>query len=292
MEFGVWGLLAITAKALAYGSSLVAAGSALFLLALKPDPVIASATRRFGVWAALFGALATFLFLSVQAGYLLDDGLAGLVDPFMLGLVLDGPLGTAALARIAGFGACGAGLVGSSASLWGWRTWRAVGCRVSFALSGHATAEPRLLLSLLIMIHVLGLSFWIGALWPLSQAVDHVSKDEAAHLAHRFGNQAMILVPLLIVAGALFTFLRVDPLSALATSTYGWTLTVKLIVVTGLLTLALKNRRSLVPNMQAGEAEAGAALQRSIRWEALAFAVILVTTAVLTTITPIPGTVH
>jgi putative copper export protein len=102
MEFGVWGLLAISAKALAYGSSLVAAGSALFLLALKPDPVIASATRRFGFWAALFGALATFLFLSVQAGYLLDDGLAGLVDPFMLGLVLDGPLGTAALARIAG----------------------------------------------------------------------------------------------------------------------------------------------------------------------------------------------
>jgi putative copper resistance protein D len=291
MEFGVWGLLAITAKALAYGSSLLAAGSALFLVALKPDTVIASATRRFGVWAALFGALATALFLSVQAGYLLDDGLAGLADPFMLGLVLDGPLGTAALARVAGLALVALALL-VPALLYGGGGFGALLVTASFALSGHATAEPRLLLSLLIMIHVLGLSFWIGALWPLSQAVDHVSKDEAALLAHRFGNQAMILVPLLIMAGALFTFLRVDPLSALATSTYGWTLTVKLIVVTGLLALALKNRRSLVPNMQAGKAEAGAALQRSIRWEALAFAVILVTTALLTTITPIPGTAH
>jgi copper resistance protein D len=291
MEFGVWGLLAISAKALAYGSSLLAAGSALFLVALKPDTVVASATRRFGVWAALFGAIATTLFLSVQAGYLLDDGLAGLVDPFMLGLVLDGPLGTAALARITGLALVALALL-VPALLYGGGGLGALLVGASFALSGHATAEPRLLLSLLIMIHVLGLSFWIGALWPLFRAVDHVSKDEAALLAHRFGNQAMILVPLLIMAGALFTFLRVDPLSALATSTYGWTLTVKLFVVTGLLALALKNRRSLVPNMQAGEAEAGAALQRSIRWEALAFAVILVTTAVLTTITPIPGTVH
>lgn len=291
MEFGVWGLLAITAKALAYGSSLLAAGSALFLIALKPDPVIASATRRYGVWAALFGALAAFLFLSVQAGYLLDDGLAGLVDPFMLGLVMDGPLGEAALARVAGLALVAMALL-VPALLYGGGGLGALLVATSFALSGHATAEPRLLLSLLIMIHVLGLSFWIGALWPLFRAVDHVSKDEAAHLAHCFGNQAVILVPLLMVAGALFTFLRVNPLSALATSTYGWTLAVKLIVVTGLLALALKNRRSLVPDMQAGKAEAGAALQRSIRWEAVAFAVILVTTAVLTTITPIPGTVH
>ncbi len=289
MDFGFWGLLAVVAKSLAYGGSLAAAGSALFLMALKPGPVIASVTRHFGVWAALLGALATAAFVAVQAGYLLDDGLAGMVDPFMLGLVLDGPLGHAALARITGLALVAVALLVPTLIYVGGGLG-ALLVAVSFALVGHATVEPRLVLSVIITTHVLGLSFWIGALWPLSQAVDRVSNEEAASLAHRFGNQAMIIVPLLIAAGALFTVLRVDPLAALATSTYGWTLAGKLIIVIGLLTLALKNRRSLVPDMQAGKAEAGKALQKSIRWEAMAIVVILVTTAVLTTITPIPGT--
>lgn len=204
---------------------------------------------------------------------------------------MDGPLGLAALSRIAGLALIALALFIPALLVIG-GGFGALLVAASFALAGHATAEPRLVLSILIMTHVLGLSCWIGALWPLSRAVDHLSNDEAANVAHRFGNQAIIVVPLLIAAGALFTFLRVDPLSALAVSTYGWTLAGKLILVGGLLALALKNRRSLVPAMQAGDQEAGAALKRSIRWEAVAFAVILMTTAVLTTITPIPGTMH
>jgi putative copper resistance protein D len=291
MDIGAWGLVAVFAKALAYGASLMAAGSTLFLIALKPGTDIAWATRRIGVWVSLLGALATAFFLSVQAGYLLDDGLAGMVDLFMLGLVLDGPLGEAALARFVGLALIALALLIPALLVVG-GGFGALLVAASFALAGHATAEPRLVLSVLIMIHVLGLGYWIGALWPLSQAVDHLHNREAADLAHRFGNQAMIVVPVLIVAGALFTFLRIDPLSALTTSTYGWALAGKLIVVSGLLALAVKNRRALVPAMQAGDQEAGAALKRSIRWEAVAFAVILLATAVLTTITPIPEPIH
>ena len=288
MDVDLWGLLAVAAKMLAYGGSLVAAGSALFLLALAPAGVVAATAGRAGLVALCIAAMATVAFVLVQAGYLVDEGLSGMLDPFILGLVTDGPLGLAAATRLAGLALLALALtivpLRLPAGLAG-----AVLVAASFALSGHATGEPRLVLSAIIVTHLLGVSFWIGALWPLYRAVEHVPLDEAAALAHRFGNQAIIIVPALLVAGALFTILRVDPVSALSTSSYGWTLAAKLLVVIGLLALAHTNRLYIVPDMQAGEVEAGARLRRSIALEAGAFGLIFLATAVLTTLTPIPG---
>ncbi|MEQ8657333.1 MAG: CopD family protein [Hyphomicrobiales bacterium] len=291
MEPDFWGFFAVLTKALAYGGSLVAAGSVLFVVSLKPSPTIVAEVRRAGFVGAGAGAIATLAFLVVQAGYLLDDGLAGMVDPFALTLVGDGPLGHAAATRLAGLALVLVALIVRSLRV----PSAVVGAllvAVSFALSGHATAEPRLALSAIITTHTLGISFWIGALWPLYRATNLCAQEDAADLAHRFGNHAMIVVPALIGAGALFTLLRVDPVTALATSTYGWTLLGKLLIVLGLLCLALRNRRSIVPAMQTGNIEGGAKLRRSIGWEAVVFAAILATTAVLTTLTPIPGASH
>lgn len=291
MEADLWGVLAAAAKTLTYGGSLVAAGSALFLVALRPEPSVAAEARRAGLIAGATGAMATALFVLLQAGYLMDDGLAGMVDPFALNLVAYGPLGHAAAARLAGLTLIGLALalpvLKGPGTLLG-----ALLVAASFALSGHATAEPRLVLSAAVMLHVLGISFWIGALWPLHQATRLSTQGNAADLAHRFGNQAMLVVPALLVAGTLFTVLRVDPVSALLTSPYGWMLAIKLVMVTGLLALALKNRRAIVPAMLAGTLGSAAKLRRSIGWEAAGFALIFATTAVLTTLTAIPGTAH
>jgi putative copper resistance protein D len=291
MEPDLWGFFAVLTKALAYGGSLVAVGSALFVVALKPPHTITAEARRAGLMAGGAGAVATLAFLLVQAGYLMDDGLAGMVDPFALTLVGEGPLGHAAATRLTGLALIIVAFFLRSLLVPSALTG-AVLVAVSFALSGHATAEPRLVLSATITTHVLGISFWIGALWPLYRATRLCEQADAADLAHRFGNQAMIVVPALIAAGALFTVLRVDPVSALLTSPYGWALATKLFIVAGLLALALKNRRSIVPAMQSGNVEAGAKLRRSIGGEAAVFVAILATTAVLTTLTPIPGTAH
>ncbi|MFN3170648.1 MAG: copper resistance D family protein [Hyphomicrobiales bacterium] len=291
MEPDLWGFFAVLTKALAYGGSLVAAGSALFVIALKPPHAVTAEARGAGLMAGAAGAIATLAFLIVQAGYLMDDGLAGMVDPFALTLVGEGPLGHAAATRLTGLALIIVTFFLPSLLVPG-ALIGAVLVAASFALSGHATAEPRLVLSAIITTHVLGISFWIGALWPLYRATRLCEQEDAADLAHRFGNQAMIVVPALIAAGALFTVLRVDPVSALLTSPYGWALATKLFIVAGLLALALKNRRSIVPAMQSGNVEASVKLRRSIGWEAVVFAVILATTAVLTTLTPIPGTAH
>lgn len=291
MEADLWGVLAVVAKTLTYGGSLVAAGSALFLVALRPEPSVAAEARRAGLIAGATGAMATALFVLLQAGYLMDDGLAGMVDPFALNLVVDGPLGHAAVARLAGLALIGLALALPVLKVPG-TLLGALLVAASFALSGHATAEPRLVLSAAVMLHVLGISFWIGALWPLHQATRLSTPGDVADLAHRFGNQAMLVVPALLAAGTLFTVLRVEPVSALLTSPYGWMLAIKLVIVTGLLALALKNRRAIVPAMLAGTLGSSAKLRRSIGWEAVGFALIFATTAVFTTLTAIPGTAH
>lgn len=289
MEADLWGVLAVAAKTLIYGGSLVAVGSALFLVALRPEPNVAAEARRAGLVAGATGAAATALFVLLQAGYLMDDGLAGMVDPFALNLVAYGPLGHAAAARLAGLAMIGLALALPVLKVPG-TLLGALLVAASFALSGHATAEPRLVLSAAVMLHVLGISFWIGALWPLHQATRFSTQDDAADLAHRFGNQAMLVVPTLLVAGTLFTVLRIYPVSALLTSPYGWMLAIKLVIVTGLLALALKNRRAIVPAMLARVLGSSAKLRRSVGWEAAGFALIFATTAVLTTLTAIPGT--
>lgn len=288
MEPDLWGFFAVLTKVLAYGGSLVAAGSALFVVALKPPPAVVAEAHRAGLISVGTGAIATLAFLMVQAGYLMDDGLAGMVDPFALTLVGDGPLGHAAVARLAGLALVLTALFVRSMRVPSAMTG-ALLVAVSFVLSGHATAEPRLVLSAIIITHVLGISFWLGALWPLYRATQLYAHEDAAGLAHRFGNQAMIVVPALLAAGVLFTVLRVDPVPALLTSSYGWALATKIFIVLGLLALALKNRRSIVPAMQSGSVEASAKLRRSIGWEVVVLAAILATTAVLTTLTPIPG---
>lgn len=288
MEPDLWGFFAVLTKVLAYGGSLVAVGSAFFVVALKPPPAIVAEARRAGLMAGSVGAITTLAFLMAQAGYLMDDGLAGMVDPFALTLVGEGPLGHAAATRLVGLALIITAFFLPSLLVPNVLIG-ALLVAVSFALSGHATAEPRLVLSAIIITHLLGVSFWIGALWPLYRATQLCVQEDAADLAHRFGNQAMIVVPTLIAAGALFTVLRIDPVWALATSAYGWTLFAKLVIVLGLLVLALKNRRSIVPAMQSGHVEASAKLRRSIGWEAIVFKAILATTAVLTTLTPIPG---
>ena len=144
-------------------------------------------------------------------------------------------------------------------------------------------------MTFLVTLHVLGISFWIGALWPLRQAFSNIAElGVAGRLAHQFGRQAAWVVGGLVFAGLVLTFLIIGLPTAIFTTQYGLTLLVKLAIVAVLLGLAAANKIRFVPAIQAGDASAAMRLRRSIAWEMLAFAIILTIAAVLTTITPLP----
>ncbi len=239
----------------------------------------------------VFGAVAMVASLmqqGVQAGQLLDDGLFGMIDREMLGLVFQAPLGDSVLIRLIGLALTLAYVLPIPArgliSCVGILTVTA-----SFSFVGHGTGEPRWILSLLITAHLLAVSFWIGALWPLYKLSAHTNHlIKTAQLAHRFGRQAAVVVPLLLIAGVILVYLLVGSITLIFSTNYGLILLIKLLFVVALLTLAAVNKLRLVPRMLTGDVTAAPSLRRSIRLESLVFLIIFTATAVLTTVTELP----
>ena len=288
-ELSVWEFGAVAAKLTAYGGCFLAIGTTLYILATRClDEILKHRLRRIVLAMVLVGALGSVMQFAVQSGRLLDEGLAGMLDIEMLTLIKDAPLGTSIFIRLLGlsvllafaFQVPCAALLGAVGALL---------TALSFSFVGHGTNEPRIVMTFLVTLHVLGISFWIGALWPLRQASSNIAElGVAGRLAHQFGRQAAWVVGGVIVAGLVLTFLIIGSPTAIFTTQYGLTLLVKLAIVAVLLGLAAANKIRFVPAIQAGDASAAMRLRRSIAWEMLAFAIILTITAILTTITPLP----
>lgn len=288
-NLAAWDLAAIATKFFAYGGSFLAAGSVFFLLvngarlAEIRKPILQMVTL-----AVLTGMIASLLQFGVQSGRLMDEGLSGMLDPDMVELVAGAPLGTSVFIRVVGLFVL--------LSIWLPRSFgepiAVVGGIVvaaSFSFVGHGTGDPRWLLSSLVSIHLIAVSFWIGALWPLHRLAGR-SFDivEAGKLSHRFGQHAALVVSLLIAVGFFLAWWIVGSVASLLGSQYGLTLILKLVLVTGLLGLAAANKLRFVPAMMNGDKVAARHLRQSIRCETLIIAIILLTTAVLTTVTPLP----
>ncbi|WP_254604212.1 copper resistance D family protein [Leisingera sp. ANG59] len=233
-------------------------------------------------------ALAAAVMSFTLRGAALTGSAQGMADPEILALLWQTQAGGALILRIAAGGLLLAGLcipgpgqwialAGAGAGLW------------SLTQIGHISGLEQTGVRLLLMLHLAGAAFWIGILSPLrslSRQPKHLAG--AAHLGHRFGQAAAVIVPVLILAGLLMAWLLAGGPAELFNTGYGQTLLVKLGLVGGLLGLAAVNKTRFVPAMQAGDALAGRRLARSIEAEKLILLAILAATATLTSVLPLP----
>lgn len=287
-SFLIWGAAAAAVKLLVYITSLLAVGLMLFRLALPiRDAGLDRSVLHIALAAAILAALASALRVMVQAGRLMGDA-AFMTDWQIISISLEGPLGTSTYVRLAGLAVLALAIflrpVHVPATILG-----ALLVTSSFALTGHATRDPQWLLSGLITLHLLAVSFWLGALLPLYQlsGPDQPS-DRAARVAHRFGFQASIIVPLLILVGVIFAWQLLGGPQALFGTAYGQMLLIKLALVAIVLGIATLNKLRLVPDLTANQPGAGAHLRTSLGWETLVFLAIFSATAVLTTSFTVP----
>jgi putative copper resistance protein D len=274
----------IVVKALSYATVMLAAGSALFLAAHRDlDAGVARFTRRIAAAAAAAGLALAGATLAGEALFLAGGDLAVATDADLLAVVLEAPFADAQALRALGYGLVGALAAGSAATPVA--VAGAAALAASFALAGHAAAEPRAALAALIMVHILGVSYWLGAFAPLARLARVAAPAEAGRVSEAFGRNAVVAVGLLIVAGvALLLLIAPDP-AALPGRPYGAFLGVKLAMVTALMALGALNKLALSPALAAGRAEAAGALRRSIAAEAGLAAAILAATAAMTLLT-------
>jgi len=273
-----WDAAAALAKAITYAGTLGAAGAIFFLN--YNERSLHDGERR--------GIVRSVVMLSAVAA------LAGTARILLLAASIGDNLlrageGSALAIRIAGLILCTAVLLPG----WVWTRLAFFGALLaaaSFAAVGHVHAlKPNFIPSLLLMLHLWCGAFWLGALWPLLRVARGGDNALTAALAARFGNIALLLVALLVAAGALLMYRLLGSIADMWSSGYGRMLSLKLLLVVALLSAAAVNKLRLTPRLAAGDAAAALHLRRSIGLEMMLGSLILLVTAAFTTLSGPPG---
>jgi putative copper resistance protein D len=285
MDITAWDVAAVLIKAVTYGTTLAAAGGLLFLV-YSTQLIATAQVRRIRGWlryCTLAALVLSLLRISVLAGST-GESLADMFNLAMVRLVLRSGEARATGLRVVGLSLlattlfshrrpAGPALVGALLAV------------ISFAGIGHAFATGRGALVCLLTVHLVCVAFWLGALPPLWLIARDGEHSILASVAGRFGSIAAWVVALLILAGATLGAIFLGSPAELWTSGYGRLLSLKIAAVTGLLALAARNKLRVTPRLQAGDAAGVQVLRRSIKFEMLLGALILIVTATFTTVT-------
>jgi putative copper resistance protein D len=160
---------------------------------------------------------------------------------------------------------------------------------VSLGWVGHAI-EGQGLVSLVHqinqMVHLLAAGLWLGGLVPLTWLLGRARSTSGAawisivrDVVPRFSHMGYVAVVLLAATGAINTLLLVGSVEALAGTPYGRLLSLKILLFSAMVILALINRFRLLPHLRREPQPSApiAALARSVLFEqVLGFAVLAV----------------
>jgi len=267
-----------------YAAALVAFGSVLVGFAftrILRRPYYRDLTVT---WAVL-GLLFSIADIALRAAALIGD-LSGMIDPGILRLVLNTSAGDAMIWRAVGFGLLLLGALLGRTGAWIALSGGAL-VMCSFTVVGHIAEKSTFWLQLTLYFHLSAAAFWVGILGPLRRlAVGRDKLEEAAQLGHEFGRAAMVILPVLILAGGIMAWALLDTWAAVL-SPYGLALLAKIATVALFLALGAINKTRHVPAMQKGDAFAAEALAQVIRKEQVALGLVLLVTTLLTVFTGI-----
>jgi copper transport protein len=281
-----WSAAGLAARALWYGSLLLAAGLALFLGLLRVPTDLRPSLRHALTWHAVLGLAACLAMLGATGGALYGGPAGVLLTSEPWRVALASPVARSVLAAALGLG------VLVAAARQAFRRPRPVllagAClvAVSFALSGHAaTAGPGWITVPALTVHALSAAYWVGAFAPLLLALRRLPRAEAHALLAAFSTWAVVAVACLLLAGFALSALQLRTPSALITTDYGRLLLLKLALVALLLGLGAINRLVLTPSLERGAA-AVPRLRRTIGADLALAAGVVVVTAGLGTVPP------
>ena len=289
MEIGGWDIAAALAKAVTYAATFGAAGAVLFLLycrTLLSDQQRTLIRRLIGMLVGVAAAAGILKILLLSGS--MSGEFAGMFDATFTGMILGAGEGRATGVRMAGLAlmlfAFSTNPVFSRSAILG-----AIAASTSFAWVGHIHGMvPNTAATLLLCLHLLCAAFWLGALPPLLIIAAGADVAQVAAAAARFGKLALRVVTLLLAAGASLLVMLIGHAAQFWGSDYGQMMAIKLLAVAALLGAAAWNKLHLTPRLLRGDARAAEMFRRSVLAEIGVGALILLTTAGLTTLTGPP----
>jgi len=311
----LWEIAILLSKWLSY-LAMVATPGAVFVAWLcrqvptgSPDAEPPGIDRRllshFLLPAAVLGILACSVFFLFQVGAINQRGPGGMFDPVMSQILAQTALGDGVRWRLSGFflALVATGLWYVSRSLPAAKatplilssqviitlTAAALLCiAVSFAVLGHVS-QLATISRLMLVLHIAAVCLWAGSFIPLYalcsaqiQGRNGCDRQSLQSLLVLFSQALWIVLSALLVSG-LWLIWQLNPdFSALLATSYGQVMLLKLALVAGLLALGARHKFSLVPALML---DGASRLRRSIRLQMGLAALILLVTAVFTTMT-------
>ncbi len=275
-------VLSVILRALSFVLLFQAAGVAMFVAIFGRRLASSDGSiRRLGQAAALAGLALCTGHYAMEAARMAGE-MSGLWDSALQEMSWNSPARDALICRLLGLLLIAVGLQGRS----GRWTIVALGGAVlatgAFTLTGHTSVNAhRGALATLLMLHLLILAFWFGALWPLIVASSRETAARATDLIERFTAVATWLVPVILLAGIVMAVLLLPNLSAL-NEPYGRLLIAKLLGFALLMGLAAANKWWLGPALAHGAVPSVRWFRRSVAAEYVLIAAVLTITAVMT----------
>ena len=236
--------------------------------------------------SSIIGCIISFLsFLSIPGN--MGGDLKSIIDPELIQLTLETISGKATLLSLIGFIIIYFSCLKQSIVFYLLSVVGISSLLLSFVMFGHSTKHG-LVGQFLIIIHLVGLSYWIGALLPLRKMCNFIDKEKLKIVAHLFGIYAIGYVGVLITAGLIFSYILLGNISALISTDYGNILLIKMIVVSTLLSLGAINKFNIIPNLSIDQNLGLKRLKKSIQIEILCVLLIFFLTSLLTTSLTLP----
>lgn len=278
-----WEIAGGIARWLSMAGAMVVVGGVAFVTYARP-PIDRRMHRLLGggVVAAVVGMVSA---VPVQAALATGRGAGALFEDGVLSSVLADGFGLAVALGVVG--------TAVAAAAFGRQTVAAVAGALavvaSFPLVGHTRFDDVAVGVVADVGHVGAAAVWTGGLVFLLLA--RSATDEAGdrvRLVGRFSNLATVSIVLVGVAGLALSWTEVRSLSALTSTTYGWTLLAKVALVGLVAAAGAFNHFRLLPRLadDPGDGAARARLTRSLRFEVAFVAIVLAATAVLVNLTP------
>ena len=245
---GAVGVALPVARWLSFAGTALAIGVPVFLFVCWPAGWGIRTMRRLtsaGLVAVVAGSLFTFL---LQGPYASGAGLSAVFDLSLAGSTFTSTFGVTVLARIPFALALGLALSESlrrstaspPLSIAG-AGIASLGLVITTAAVGHPAAGPLPGLAVAVTsVHVAAMAVWLGGLTALLVGLlrSGVPADQRASALSRYSRLALASVAALVVTGVLQSVREVGSPTALAGTTYGWQLLVKLLFVIVLLAAA------------------------------------------------------
>ena len=275
-------VVSVILRALSFVLLFQAAGVAIFVAIFgRRLAGCQVSVRRLGQAAAIAAIVLVAAHYALEAARMAGE-MSGMWDPTLQGMAWNSPARTALICRLLGLLLIAVGLREAGAR----PTILAVGGAVlatgAFTLTGHTSVSVhRAALAGLLMLHLLVVAFWFGALWPLYLASLRETPARASDLVERFTAAATWLVPVILVAGVVMAVLLLPNVSALS-EPYGLLLIAKVVGFAVLMGLAAANKWRLGPALVQGPGQSARWFRRSLAAEYVLIAAVLTITAVMT----------